>query len=236
VGQEMKRLKTALIVLGIIILVGGVAGISYYIYQSINYFSTQDAQVTADMVTITPEITGKLKDWDVQLGDQVKAGQILGKQDISDMITSTALNPQTLANSADTMVSKADIKSPIDGKVIMANVVKGEVLTPGMEIATIADTAHIYIIANIEETNILKIQPGQKVDIKIDAYPNKTFQGQVENIGQATTGAFSTGLSLNTSGTYSKVTQLIPVHIAIINTDNLTLMPGMNTTVKIHIN
>jgi multidrug resistance efflux pump len=134
------------------------------------------------------------------------------------------------------MVSKADIKSPMDGKVIMSNVIKGEVLTPGMEIATIADTAHIYIKANIEETNILNIQSGQKVDIQIDAYPHKTFQGNVESIGQATTGAFSTTLSLNTSGTYSKVTQLIPVHIAIINTNNLTLMPGMNATVKIHIN
>ncbi|PKM78693.1 MAG: hemolysin D [Firmicutes bacterium HGW-Firmicutes-15] len=232
----MKRLKTALMILGIVILVGGAAGISYYIYQNINYFSTQNAQVTSDMITITPEITGKLKDWNVQLGDQVKAGQILGRQDTSNMITSTALNPQALVNSADTMISKADIKSPIDGKVIKSNVVKGEVLAPGMEIATIADTAHIYIKANIEETNILDIQPGQKVDIKIDAYPSKTFQGNVESIGQATTSAFSTTLSLNTSGTYSKVTQLIPVNIAIINTDNLTLMPGMNATVKIHIN
>ena len=37
------------------------------------------------MVTITPEITGKWKDWNVQLGDQVKAGQIMGKQDISQL-------------------------------------------------------------------------------------------------------------------------------------------------------
>ena len=232
----MKKLKTALIALGIVILVGGAAGISYYIYQNINYFSTQNASLAADMVTITPEITGKLKDWNVQLGDQVKAGQILGRQDTSNLITSTALNSQALGNSADTMVSKADIKSPIDGKVIKSDVVKGEVLAPGMEIATIADTAHIYIKANIEETNILKIQLGQKVKIEIDAYPHKTFQGHVESIGQATTGAFSTTLSLNTSGTYSKVTQLIPVQIAIINADNLTLMPGMNATVKIYIN
>jgi multidrug resistance efflux pump len=232
----MKKLKTVLIILGIIILVGGVAGIGYYVYEGRTYFSTQNAQVTSDMVTLTPEITGKLNDWNVQVGDQVKTGQILGRQDVSSMISSTTLSSQTLSNSADIMVAKADIKSPMDGKVVMSNVVKGQVLTPGMEIATIADTAHIYIIANIEETEIFHIKPAQKVDISIDAYPSKTFQGYVETIGQATTSAFNNSISLTTSGTYSKVTQLIPVHITLINPDNLTMMPGMNATVKIHIN
>lgn len=231
----MKKLKSVLIILGIIILVGGIAGIAYYIYEGTNYFTTQNAQVTSDMVTITPEITGKLKDWNVQVGDFVKSGQILGSQDVSSMISSTSLNPQTLVNSADILVAKADIKSPMDGKVVMTNVVRGQVLSLGMEIATIADTAHIYIKANIEETNIFHIQPGQLVDIKIDAYPGRTFKGAVENIGQATNSAFNSGVSLTTSGTYSKVTQLIPVHIRILNPDNLTLMPGMNATVKIHI-
>lgn len=232
----MQKLKTALIAAGIIALIAAAAGIGYYIYQGLNYFSTQNAAVTSDMVTLTPEITGRLKDWNVQVGDQVRAGQILGRQEVSSMVSTTALSPNNLANSADIMIAKADIKSPIDGKVVMANVVKGQVLSPGMEIATIADTAHIYVKANIEETDIFNIQPGQTVDIKIDAYPRQNFRGSVESIGQATAAAFNTSISLTTSGTYSKVTQLIPVHIAIVNPDNLTLMPGMNATVKIHIN
>jgi multidrug resistance efflux pump len=188
------------------------------------------------MVTITPEITGKLKDWNVNEGDFVKAGQILGKQDLANMITSTAINPQTLSSSADALVAKADIKSPIDGKVVQSNVITGQVISPGIEIATIADTPHMYIKANIEETNITHIKPGQKVDIKIDAYPHQTFKGYVESVGQATQSAFSQMPSLNTSGTYSKVTQLIPVHISIDNVDKVNLMLGMNATVKIHIN
>jgi len=231
----MKNLKKILLILAVIILAGGAAGISYYFYQSINYFSTENAQITADIITLTPEVTGKVKNWDVKEGDLVKAGQVLGKQDVSMMVTSTAMNPQTLASSADIMISKADIKSPIDGKVVLSSVVKGQVVSPGMEIATIADTSHIFIKANIEETDIIKIKPGQKVDIKIDAYSNKNFTGYVESIGQATQSAFSQYPSLNTSGTFSKVTQLIPVKIAITNADNLTLMLGMNATVKIHL-
>lgn len=232
----MNKLKKVLVITGIIVLIGVLGGISYYFYESINYFSTQNAQVTADMVTLTPEITGKLKEWNVQVGDQVKAGQVLGRQDTSSTVSDTALSPQSLANSADNLVSKAAIKSPLNGKVILSNVVKGEVLAPGMEIATVADTDHIYIKANVEETDIFHIQPGQKVDITIDAYPRREFVGYVESIGQATTNALGTTISLNTSGTYSKVTQLIPVHIAIENPDNLILMPGMNAAVRIHIN
>lgn len=231
----MKNLKKILLILVVIILTGGAAGISYYFYESINYFSTENAQITSDIITLTPEVTGKVKNWDVKEGDFVKAGQVLGKQDLSMMVTSTAMNPQTLASSADTIISKADIKSPIDGKVVLSNVVKGQVVSPGMEIATIADTSHIYVKANIEETDIIKIKPGQKVDIKIDAYSNKSFDGHIESIGQATQSAFSQYPSLNTSGTFSKVTQLIPVKIAITNADNLTLMLGMNATVKIHV-
>lgn len=231
----MKNLKKILLILAVVILVAGVAAISYYVYESVYYFSTQNAQVTSDIITLTPEVTGKLKDWDVKEGDLVRSGQVLGRQDLSMVITSTAMSPQALASSADTMISKADIKAPIDGKIVLSNVVKGQVIAPGMEIAAIADTSHIYVKANIEETDITRIRQGQKVDIKIDAYSDKTFTGYVESIGQATQSAFSQFPSLNTSGTFSKVTQLIPVKIAITDADNPTLLLGINATVKIHV-
>ncbi|MGD0152690.1 MAG: efflux RND transporter periplasmic adaptor subunit [Thermacetogeniaceae bacterium] len=231
----MKRFRTALLILGALIIVGGLFGLAYYVYESLNFFSTQNAQVTADMITMTPEVTGKLNSWDVKEGDVVKTGQTIGVQDVSTLVTSTALSPQALSSSADSIIAKADIKSPIDGKVVESDVIAGQVISPGMQIAIIADTSHIYIKANIEETSILRIRPGQVVDIGIDAYPHRVFKGYIESIGQATQTAFSSLPSLNTSGTYSKVTQLIPVKIDIMNADNLSLMPGMNATVKIHI-
>ncbi len=231
----MKRFKMALLILGVLVVVGGLLGIAYYVYESSNFFSTQNAQVAADTITLTPEVTGKLKNWNVKEGDFVKAGQTIGVQDVSTLVTSTALSPQGLSDSADSIIAKANIKSPIDGKVVESDVIAGQVISPGMEIAIVSDTSHIYIKANIEETSILKIRPGQAVDIGIDAYPHRTFKGYVESIGQATQTAFSSMPNLNTSGTYSKVTQLIPVKIDITGADNLALMLGMNTTVKIHI-
>jgi multidrug resistance efflux pump len=231
----MKRFKAVLIIIVVLALAGGGAGVYNYIYQDRNFFSTEDAQVTANMVTVTPEVTGKIKSWDIKEGEYVKMGQVLGRQDISMLVSNSVINPQALNSTADSIISKADIKSPIDGKVIQTNVVNGQVLSPGMEAATIADTDNIYIRAHIEETEVFKIKQGQKVDITIDAYPGKAFTGYIENIGQATQSVFSTFPSLNTSGEYSKVTQLIAVKISIANEENLILMPGMNAEVKVHI-
>lgn len=231
----MKKFKLIAVIVIILLLAGGGFGLYYYLYQDSHFFYTENASVSADMVTITPEVTGKVETWNVKVGDDVKAGQILGHQDISSLITSSAINSQALSTTADALASKADIKSPIDGKVISSDVVRGEVVAPGIGVATIADTSNIYIKANIEETTIFKIAPGQKVDIRVDAYPGKYFTGYVENVGQATESVFSAFPSLSTSGTYSKVTQLIPVKINILNEENLRFLPGMNANVKIHI-
>jgi multidrug resistance efflux pump len=231
----VKKYRTALLILGVLIIIGGLAAIWYYDYQGANFFYTDNAQVTADMITIIPQVTGKLTSWDVKEGDNVKAGQVLGAQDVSALVTSSATNPDALANAAGSIISDAEIKSPIDGQVVQNDVINGQVVSPGMDVATIADTSHFYIQANVEETSILRIKQGQVVDVTIDAYPHRSFEGYVESIEPATQTAFSPLPNLNTSGTYSKVTQLIPVKIDVADVGNLTLMLGMNAEVKIHV-
>jgi len=231
----MKKLKKILFLIAAVAVAGGGCLLFYFLYQESHFISTENAQVMADMVTVTPEVTGKVISWDVKEGDDVTAGQVLGRQDVSSLITSSAINSQALNSTADAIASKANIKSPIAGKVIQSNVVEGQVVSPGMGIATIADTSNIYIKANIEETAIFKIRQGQKVDIGIDAYPGKSFSGYVLSAGKAAESVFSSFPTINTSGEFSKVTQLIPVKIGIINDANLELPPGVNATVKIHI-
>jgi len=231
----MKKAKK--IFLGILILtvIGlGYWGYSFY-YQTTHYISTEDSKIGADMVTITPEITGKVLAWNIKEGDFVEIGQVLGTQDVSMLLSNNAMNPTALSSTADNIVSKADIKAPISGKVIHTTVVEGQVLSPGMEAAMIADTAHLYIKANIKETDIFKVKVGQVVDITIDAFGKKPFTGFVSSIGQATTSTFSAFPTLNTSGNFTKQTQLIPVKISIVNNENLDMMPGMNTIIKIHV-
>ncbi len=231
----MNKVKKILTIVGLLVLVTGIAWGIWIWYEARTFFTTEDAQVTADTVAIVPEMTAKIKTWDIREGDTVQAGQVLGRQELGMLVSSSALNTDALENTADSLVSKAAIKTPINGRVVLSSVVPGEVVSPSMEIATIADTDHMYIKANIEETDIFKIQAGQPVDIRIDAYPGVTFSGQVERVGQATHQAFNTFPSLNTSGEFSKVTQLVPVRITLLDIGDRPLMMGMNTTVKIHL-
>ena len=233
--KEMKKSKKIIMIIIAAVVIIGLCVLGYFYYEYTHYFRTDNAKVSADTVTITPLLTGNVLSWNVKEGTVVSKDQILGRQDTSLTIASNNINVSTMNNTADLIMSKANIKSPIDGKVIQSNVIEGETVSPGMQLAIVADTNNTYIVANIEETDIFKIKEGQTVDITIDAYPGKTFTGYVRNITQASQTAFSTFASLNTSGTYSKVTQLIPVKISIVNDEKLPMLLGMNAVVKIHL-
>ncbi|MDN5344626.1 MAG: hypothetical protein PWQ18_737 [Clostridia bacterium] len=230
----MRRRYVVILVL--VLALAGAGGIAfYYHYQGVNFASTDDARVAADMVTVSPEIPGKLLEWLVQEGDLVKAGQVLGRQDLGSALTSGTVNPQAMGAAAGVMAQKAEIKAPIDGQVIQSKAVAGEMAAPGMPLAIIADTGHAYISANIKETVIGKVRPGQVVDVQIDAYPGRTFSGRVAGIGRATTSVFSLLPAQNASGNFTKVTQVIPVKIQLLDAGDVKLMPGMNATVRVHI-
>ena len=231
----MKKAKKILIIVGIALLVIAIGAAGYLYYESINFYKTNNASVSAHMVNVVPMVTGTVTSWDVGEGDIVKQGQVLGKQDVFSLVNTSKVDQTALENSSTSILAKAEIRSPIDGEIVQSNVLKGSTATVGSTVAVVADTSDMFIKANIEETNIFKIKEQQKVSINIDAYPGKTFTGYVEFIGSSTQSAFSQFGSINTSGTYSKVVQLIPVRISIVNDENLPMLIGMNATVKISI-
>jgi multidrug resistance efflux pump len=234
--MKKKLIITGIIVLAVIIG-GGIA--FYYHYENSHYITTDDAQISADMLAVTPQINGGITDWNAKVGDQVTKGEVLGTQEINTMLNSmagtTPLSSAAEQAVSDLLTSKASVKSPIEGKIIQTTAIKGQMASTSTSLAVVADMADAYITANIKEANINDIKVGQKVDIRIDAFPGKTFNGKVENIGQAAESIFSLLSSQNSTGNFTKVTQLIPVKISIDGTDNTDLMLGMNTTVKIII-
>lgn len=206
------RLKKILIpLLCAIIIIGGGAGIYFYIIST-SYFSTDNAKVTAKLYSVMPVANGKLISWDVQNGDLVEQDQVLGRQETLPYIT-----------------------SPISGTVVKNDGAVNQMAGVGTPVAVVADTSNLYIGVNVEETDIAKIRLGQVVDVKIDAYPGKTFKGQVTEMDPATQTYFTNTTSFSTSGTYTKVTQLIPIKVTIENKDNLPLVFGMNATVRVHL-
>jgi len=208
----MKKSKKIIYSVLIVLVLAGLCT-GYYFYSSAsNYFTTDNAKVTAKMYSITPPNSGKLLEWNIEAGDLVKKDEILGRQEVLPYIT-----------------------SPIDGTVVKCDVTPNQIVSVSNQLAVIADTSNMYIGVNIEETDITKIAVGQRVDVKIDAYSGKVFKGYVKEIDNATQTYFSSSSSFTTSGTYTKVTQLIPVKVNIENEEKLPMTMGMNATVKIYL-
>lgn len=212
------KLKTILItVLAIVLIVGAGVG-AYFWYDYTHYVATDDAQLAADFIKVTPLASGTLTQFNVKQGDYVVKDQLIGSID-SD------------ASSG----AESNIRAPISGTIASktANVGDFESTAQAPTLALIMDPLKIYVSADIEETNIDKIKIGQPVDITIDQFAGKKFTGNVESIAQAADSAFAL-LPTQTSGTFTKVIQRITVKISIDKTDT-KLLPGTNVSVKIRI-
>ena len=124
------------------------------------------------------------------------------------------------------------IKSPIAGVVDRTFVETGEYVTPGQRLMLVHDPKRIWIEANIKETHVRRLKVGQEVTVEVDAYPDESFTGRVERIGNTATSAFALLPSPNPSGNFTKITQRLPVRIAIEQREG-RLRPGMMVEVNI---
>ena len=212
-GDAKSKKPKKIIALIIVVLLIAAAALSYYflIYTK-SFVETDNAKVTAKMYMIYPASAGNLLQWDVSEGTYVNKDQLLGRTQSLPYIT-----------------------SPIKGTVVQNNVKDNQAVGPTTLLAVIADTDNLYIGVNIKETEISKLAIGQKAQVKIDAYPGVIFEGSVTEIGSTTQTYFSNLTSFTTSGTYTKVTQYIPIKVEIKNPKNYLLIFGMNTTVRLLI-
>ena len=109
--------------------------------------------------------------------------------------------------------------SPIKGKVVEIKVVPGEMVDQSKDMMVILDPRVLWVDAEIFEKDIARIHPGQKVEITVPAYPNKTFIGRISYIGDV----------------LKEETRTVTVRTEVEN-QNLELKPGMFATLKINLN
>ncbi len=112
-------------------------------------------------------------------------------------------------------LSHTKIKAPHAGIINQFTLRVGDIAVPGQPLFALIEGSTWWITANFKETDLTRIKPGQHVDIKIDMYPNQSFQGTVDSISTGTGSAFSIMPPENATGNWVKVTQRIPVKIRI---------------------
>ncbi|MBE3561965.1 MAG: efflux RND transporter periplasmic adaptor subunit [Ktedonobacteraceae bacterium] len=216
----MRRLiLVPLLIVVAVLAIGG--GIAYYIYQNYLYYSTDDAQISGNIVPVNAPANGQISTLSVKLGDKVVSGQTIATLSVAG------------TNGAK---SEINVTSPISGVVLQAPVVQGQSVVPGLTLVQLTDQSNLYITAYVDESAINNIKVGQDVDIHVDAYSDTTFSGHVQQIVQATAGSFSLlPTEDRASGNFTKVGQRIPVIISLEGTGGKNVMPGLSATVTIHI-
>jgi HlyD family secretion protein len=113
--------------------------------------------------------------------------------------------------------------------VLSKNVEPGEYVAPGTSIVTIGEMVNVWLRAYINETDLGRVKLGQKVHVKTDTYPDKTYEGRVSFISQE---AEFTPKNVQTEKERVKLVYRIKIDIA---NDNMELKPGMPADAEIII-
>jgi membrane fusion protein (multidrug efflux system) len=127
------------------------------------------------------------------------------------------------------------IVAPVSGAV-NKTVVAGMNVGAGQELLTVVPLDEVWITANFKETQLRRMQPGQKANIHVDA-SGRTFRGHVDSIAGATGPLFSLLPPENATGNYVKIVQRIPVKIVLEPGENRDrqLRPGMNVVPDVYL-
>ena len=119
--------------------------------------------------------------------------------------------------------------APVDGYVTKEAVATGDYVQVGQAFMSLVPP-RVWITANFKETQLRNMQPGQPVDISLDAYPSLKLRGRVDSIQAGSGAAFSMLPPENATGNYVKVVQRVPVKIVLDEEHQVqrVLGPGMS--------
>jgi membrane fusion protein, multidrug efflux system len=143
---------------------------------------------------------------------------------------------KALLDQARLNLSYCTIVAPVTGIVGKKTVELGENISPGQQLMAVVPLDDIWITANFKETQLSRMNPGQRVRFSVDAY-SKEYSGKIVAVGGASGSRFSLLPPENATGNYVKVVQRIPVRINLDpgQNDDHRLRPGMSVDPKVYL-
>ncbi|MFM9072549.1 MAG: HlyD family secretion protein, partial [Cyanobium sp.] len=131
-------------------------------------------------------------------------------------------------------LSYTRITAPSSGRIGSRHAEPGRQVLPGQPLMTVVDT-HPWVEANFKETQLTALRPGQRAEVRVDAYPNRVLRGQVVSLAPAAGSRFALLPPDNATGNFTKVVQRITTRISLDprDTRGLTLVPGLSATVSV---
>jgi membrane fusion protein, multidrug efflux system len=127
------------------------------------------------------------------------------------------------------------VTAPISGQIANRTVQVGQLVRPGAILMAIVPLDQVFVVANFKETQFGKLSHGQKVTLKVDAYPDKKVTGTIDSVAAASGSQFSLLPTDTATGNFTKIVQRIPVRIAIDpQWRNMGfLRPGLSVTAQV---
>ncbi len=197
-GEDLKRAEP--------LIKGGIVTQEYYDQRKTNY-DVGVAQVNAAKENVS------------RLEGSVESQKALIAQ------TEAAAAPQrALIQQREALVEKAKlnlgytkITAPANGYITKRSAEVGNQVQAGQPLLAVVplEQERIWVTANYKETELRDVKAGQKVEIKVDTYSGKVFNGRVNSIMAGTGSAFSLFPPENATGNYVKIVQRIPVRITL---------------------
>ncbi|MFT4111741.1 efflux RND transporter periplasmic adaptor subunit [Silvibacterium sp.] len=135
-------------------------------------------------------------------------------------------------------LSYTKLVAPEAGIITRKSVEVGQNVSVGQNMATLVSLDDIWITANFKETQLENMRAGQHVEISVDAYGGRKYDGKITQIGGATGSVLSLFPPENATGNYVKVVQRVPVRIDLTDmkedSDHL-LRPGLSVEPKVRV-
>ena len=149
------------------------------------------------------------------------------------------VNPQIAAamaqrDKAQLDLTRTEVRAPVSGQISQSTRLQvGQMMISGLPAVSIVINGQSWVEANFKETDLDHMRTCQPAAVEFDAYPGVKLKGHVQSIGAGTGSEFSVLPAQNANGNWVKVTQRIPVRIAIDDKAPRQLIAGQSAHVKV---
>ena len=117
----------------------------------------------------------------------------------------------------DTIKADVPLRAPFEGRVIMRNITRGEVVETQQKLFTVADLSAVWVVGNVPEMDVQFIRKDQKVDVIVSAYPHAIIPGTITYLGDV----------------LDPATRTMRLRVTVLNPE-LLLKPEMFATVLVY--
>jgi multidrug resistance efflux pump len=137
-----------------------------------------------DEVTLSAETAGRLTDLTVDEGSRVTEGQVIGhlSDPVLDVQSKQALVDPSQQQLTQAEMTRLELTAPVTGVVQKQLAHRGEHVSTGSPILTVADPTDLKLTLYVLEGDLGRVAVGQPVSIRVDAFPDRVFSGTVKSI------------------------------------------------------